>query len=146
MTIEDRFKKAIQTRNDGNLKLAIDEFHDIIKDYPNDHKISGVYTVLAGVYKDLDMNMDAMIWFKKATILNPSSELASLGLYISYTKLGNYQEAINELKRYLSEYPADRYKLTLKELLNDLEVGYAVNFRDTIVKLARMHNVNLPNQ
>ena len=143
MTIDDRFKQAIQKRNSGNLNSAISDFQSIIKDYSDDPRISGVYIVIAGVYNDLKMYDDAMVNFKKATKLDPQSELASLGLYLSYVELGEDKKAVEELKRYLDEYPADRYKITLQELLADLQDGYALDFKETIVRLAEKNDVRL---
>ena len=144
MTIEDRFKKGIQFRNDGKLTLAKDTFAKIINDYPRYQKLSVVYTVLGGVYKDLGLVNDAKFCFRNATELNPKSELASLGLYLTLVKSEEYEQAIEELKRYLDDYPAKNYKITLTELLNDLEVGYAGDFKEVILMLAQKNDVRLP--
>lgn len=144
MDIEERFKEAISTRNSGNLELAAKMLDDITKEYPNHPKIGGIYTVLGNVYDDLDLLSMALNCFIKATKLNPSSELSSLGLYLIYTKLEEYEDAIRELKRYLDKYPAKNYKTTLEELLNDMEVGYALSYKETIIDLAKKHNVSLP--
>ncbi|CAN5270171.1 hypothetical protein BH23BAC1_BH23BAC1_37560 [soil metagenome] len=105
--------------------------------------MSRIITILAGVYQDLEEYENAKLFFKKATKLSPKSELASLGLYLSIVKLGKYKEAINELERYLILYPANRYKTTLIELLTDLEGGYAQNFKETILFLAKKNNIKL---
>ncbi|MDW7694031.1 tetratricopeptide repeat protein [Flammeovirgaceae bacterium SG7u.111] len=136
-SIEELFREAISIRNQGDLQKAISSFEEIIKTYPNHPKISGVFTLLAGVYNDKGATHNAMLNFKKATELNPKSELASLGLYLSYVKLEEYDKAIEELGRYLDKYPAERYKITLEELLTDLEQGYAINYKGIIKELAQ---------
>lgn len=141
LSIEEWFKKAISIRDNGDLEKAIQEFLEIINNYSNHPKISGVFIVLGGIYDDLDDRVNSMTYFKKASELNPKSELASLGLYLSYVKLREYDEAIKELKRYLNKYPAERYKTTLQELLDDLSHGYAKNFESTIIKLAKKHHL-----
>ena len=143
MSIDDRFKKAIQLRDNGNLELAKEEFCSIINEYSDDPKIAGVYTVLAGVYKDLSMFENARSALQEAIKLNPRSELASLGLYLIHVKLYEYEEAIGELKRYVSSYEPNRYKVTIQELLGDLEMGFASDFKDDIVALAEKHNITL---
>lgn len=143
LSIEERFKKAISIRNEGELRKAIPEFQEIIDLYPSHPKIGGVLSVLAGIYQDLGEYNSAKLYFKKASELNPKSEIASLGLYLSCVKLLEYDEAIKELERYLSEYPADRYKVTLTELLGDLEQGYIADFKEIILRLAQKHDVRL---
>jgi tetratricopeptide (TPR) repeat protein len=141
VTIEDMFEGAIKLRDNGEPENAIKEFLKIIDMYPNDSKIGGVYTTLAGVYDDLNDYNNSLVNFKRATELNPKSELASLGLYLSYVKLNNYEIAINELKRYLDLYPAGLYKDTLEELLGDMKDGYALKYKDTIMQLAKMNGL-----
>ena len=51
---------------------------------------------------------------------------------------------IEELERFLFKYPANHYKVTLQELLNDLEVGFATDFKDRIIELANKIGVKLP--
>jgi tetratricopeptide (TPR) repeat protein len=141
VTIEDMFEGAIKLRDNGKPENAIKEFLKIIDMYPNDSKIGGVYTTLAGVYDDLNDYNNSLVNFKRATELNPKSELASLGLYLSYVKLNNYEMAINELKRYLDIYPAGLYKDTLEELLGDMKDGYALKYKDTIMQLAKINGL-----
>src|SRR5258705_13696886 len=96
-TIEEMFEGAINLRNNGKLENAIKKFLKIVAIHPNHPKIGGVYTTLAGVYSDLNDYNNSLVNFKKATELNPKSELASLGLYVSYAELGRGEEAIGEL-------------------------------------------------
>jgi tetratricopeptide (TPR) repeat protein len=141
MTIQEMFKEAIELRNKGKLEEAIHQFLSIIKAYPTDPKISGVYATLAGIYSDLEDYEKAYINFKEASRLNPKSELASLGLYISLVELGKDEEAIIEMKRYLASYPADLYKTTLEELLEGLEKGFMVAHRELITSLAEKNRI-----
>jgi len=141
--IDDLFNKGIELRDRGNLSEAVGVFQKIIQNYSSDSKIVGIYTVLAGVYFDLNDFNESLRYFEKATQLKPKSELASLGLYLSYLELKKHEKAIQELMRYLDQYPADLYKDTLEELLGDLQEGYAANFKDTILRLAEKHGVHL---
>lgn len=143
LTVDERFKVAISLRNEGKFKEAAHELLAIIETNSDHPKLSGMISVLAGIYRDMNQDDVAKDYFKQATELNEKSELASLGLYLSLVKLGEYNEAIAELKRYLDKYPADRYKVTLTELLGDLEIGYVSDFKETIVELARKNGVNL---
>lgn len=141
--INERFKLGISYRNEGRFKNAIEEFQSIVESYPNHPKIAGILTVLAGVYDDLGDVDNAMIYFKRATQLSPKSEMASIGLYLSYVELEMYNDAVTELERYLTNYPAKDYKVTLAELLGDLESGFAIAYKDIILGLAKKHSVSL---
>ena len=139
-TIDSMFELAIELRDKGELRDSIKVFSKILSDYPSD-KINGVHLVLAGVHFDLREYDKAFINFKRATELNPKSELASLGLYVTYVKLDRDEEAIGELIRYLKDYPAKLYKDTLEELLEGLEKGYMTNYEDDIRELAKINGV-----
>lgn len=144
-TIDDLFELGIELRNKAALRDSVGVFLKILHDYPDHKKISGVYSVLGGVYKDLKEHENALTSFKKASDLNPKSELASLGLYIIYAELDRDEEAIKELIRYLRQFPADLYKDTLEELLEGLEQGYMTDFKDEINELAKINGVELPD-
>jgi len=75
--------------------------------------------------------------------LNPKSELASLGLYLTYAELDRDEEGIKELIRYLRQFPADLYKDTLEELLEGFEQGYMTDFKNEITELAKINGVEL---
>ena len=140
-TIEKMFESAIELRDKHELRASIEILSRIVADFPTDSRISGVHGVLGGVYNDLEDHKNALENFKKATILNPKSELASLGLYVSYVKLDNDEEAIRELFRYLNNSPAELYKTTLKELLEGLEKGYMAKYETEIKILAKKNGV-----
>jgi tetratricopeptide (TPR) repeat protein len=96
---------------------------------------------LGGVYFNLNEFQSSKEYFEKASGLKPQSELASLGLYLSYIELENFEKAIEELKRFLDKYPAELYKTTLGELLEDMENGYALTFKETILPLAKRNGL-----
>ncbi|MEJ7643738.1 MAG: tetratricopeptide repeat protein [Chryseolinea sp.] len=145
MAIDKLFELGIELRDKGDLRDSVGVFSKIIDDYPNDEKISGVYLVLGGVYSDLKEHEKALVNFRMATDMNPKSELASLGLYITYVKLDRDEEAIRELIRYLRQFPANLYKDTLEELLEGLDQGYMTDFKVEINKLAKMNGVEPPD-
>ena len=137
------FDSAIDSRDKGELRDAVAILSKIVDNYSNDKAIAGVYGVLAGVYMDLEEYEKALDNFKKATILSPKSELASLGLYVSYVMVDKDEEAIGELIRYLKNYPADMYKITLGELLEGLGDGYMTDYEKEIRNLAKINGVEL---
>jgi tetratricopeptide (TPR) repeat protein len=141
--IDQMFELAIELRDSGDLRDAVGVLSRIVDTYSEDRGIAGVHTVLGGVYSDLNEHEKALENFKKATILNEKSELASLGLYIAYVKLDKDEEAIREMKRYLKSFPADLYKGTLEELLEGLQDGYMTDYKNEIEELAKINGVAL---
>jgi len=135
------FELATELRDKGELRDSVGVLLRILDNYPTDKGIFGVHLVLGGVFSDLKEHEKAVDNFKKATDLNPKSEIASLGLYVTYTKLDRDEEAIGELKRYLRQFPADLYKDTLEELLADIEEGYLQKFKEDIKELAKRNGV-----
>jgi tetratricopeptide (TPR) repeat protein len=144
-TIDEMFGLAIELRDRGELKDATGVLKKIIENYPGDERVGDIYSVLGGIYADLNEHNNALVSFKRATQLSPNSELASLGLYLSYKKLDKDEDAILELIRYLKYYPANMYKVTLEELLEGLQDGYMVKYKHDIIQLARLNRVNFFN-
>ena len=141
MPIENLFEIALSLRKGGNDTKAIAKCEEILREYPTHPKIIGVIIVLAGIHQKCKNFEKSLKYFKRGTELEPKSELASLGAYLSYANLNRYDEAICELKRYLDKYSANRYKITLEELLKDLENGYGLKYKDIILKLSEKHGV-----
>jgi tetratricopeptide (TPR) repeat protein len=144
-TIDKMFELGIELRDKGDLRNSVGVFSKILDDHPDDKEMGGVHLVLGGVYMDLEEYEKALFNLKKATDLNPKSELASLCLYLVYTKLDRDVEAIEELTSYLRQFPAKLYKDTLEELLEGLEEGFMTNFKDEINELAKINGVELPD-
>ena len=140
-TIEKMFDSAIELRDKGKVRDAAEVLSTIIAQFSTDSRISGVHGVLGGIYNDLEEHEKAFENFQKAAILNPKSELASLGLYLSYVKLDKSEKAIVELFRYLTSNPAELYRDTLEELLEGLEKGYMTDYGKEIKEVARKNGV-----
>lgn len=63
-------------------------------------------------------------------------------MYLSYVELNRDEDAIQELIKYLTHYPASLYKDTLTELLEDLKDGYMTNYQKEILMLALKNSVS----
>jgi tetratricopeptide (TPR) repeat protein len=140
--IDDLFRKGIEARNKGAMDDAIMYFSKILKEFPEHRQLGGVHTVLAGVFHNLGNIRKSIFHFKKATISDPASELASLGLYVSYVEAKEDEKALNEIIRYLSSNPARIYKDTLKELLVDVKSGNLERYKKVILELANANGVS----
>ncbi len=139
--MDEMFSNAIRLRNEERYDDAKALLREIIKAFPDHRNIATVHSVLAGILYDQNKAHQSLHHFKIATSLVPGSELASLGVYLSFIKIESYNEAIAELNRYLSKYKADMYLDTLEELIADLKNGYARDHESVIIRLAKKHNV-----
>jgi tetratricopeptide (TPR) repeat protein len=142
-TLDSMFELATELRDSGQLQDSINVLSKILDQYPVDKKTYVVYTVLGGVYRDLEENEKALLNFKQAIELNPKYELASLCLYVTLVKLDRDIEAIDEMTRYLSIYPANLYKDTLEELLEGLKDGYMTDYEESIRNFAKKNGVEI---
>ncbi len=140
-TINSMFGLAIDLRDEGEFEHAIGVLKEILRSHPNHDKAYMIYAVIAGVYSDLEEWDSAMVNFRTATELNPASELASLGLYVSLAESGKDVEAVHELIRYLETYPAELYRDSLEELLTRLSDGYMIEYQEQIRRLAEKNGL-----
>lgn len=142
-TIDSLFGLAIELRNNGKLRESVNVLSKILLDFPSDTRTHSVYSVIGGVHADLGEHEKALINFEKAAELNPGSELASLGLYVTLAKLNRDEEAIHVLISYLKSHPADLYISALEELLEGFEKGYMTDYEDDIRNLAKVNGVGI---
>ena len=85
--IDQLFDEAIKLRDCGKLKESVNICLQIVNLYPDDPHRAIVFAVLAGLYSDLKDPSNSYLYFNKATILNPKSEIASLGMYIALCEM-----------------------------------------------------------
>jgi len=84
--------------------------------------------------------------YKKSVEIFPDDELSSLGKYLELIELSKYKFAIQELDRYLKKFPAKKYKTTLRELLDDMQNGSAIDFKNIIFKHCKNNNINISDR
>jgi tetratricopeptide (TPR) repeat protein len=142
-TIESLFELAIELRDSGNFDHSIGVLSKVLDRYPGNDSIYKVYVIRGGIYNSQGQHKMALEDFKRATHLNPKSEFASLGLYISYTELSQHEDAIRELIRYLVSYPAEFYRDTLAELLHSLDESYMAMYAEDIRRIARKNGIEM---
>ncbi|MGF1637607.1 MAG: tol-pal system YbgF family protein, partial [Cyclobacteriaceae bacterium] len=73
-----------------------------------------IYKALAQVYYLDNQYKEALGYLKIVTQSSPENELYSTALFDCYLELRDNESAFAELNRFLSQYPAIRYKVTLK--------------------------------
>ncbi len=143
-TIKNMFALAHDLWDQDKPKDSVNVLLKILEENPADKKIHlEAYLLLGAVYWDLKENEKSLDNYKKAADIDPKSEIASQGQYITYVKLGRDEEGIYELFRYLDEHPADLYKTSLEELLEGLKRGFMSDFETQIRDLAKINNVQI---
>lgn len=143
MSIKTLFKLAQKKREEGAYIEALKTIKEVIEKYPNSTQLYKILTLQGGIYFHIGDFEKAITSYTEVLKLEPSFELASLGIYLSYKELQEDSKAIHELEHFLNKYEADLYKTTIEELLEGLEQGYAKNFEIIIKGLAKKNNVSL---
>ena len=94
-----------RSRNDDTEGVVM-AMRELVKRRPD----SGVFAaVLANALKTLAMTDEAVSYFKLAVSLSPRSEKVSLGLFHCLWANGKQEEALEEMKRFLSLANSDDY-------------------------------------
>jgi hypothetical protein len=110
-------EEAILLNNKELYKEALVILLSIEAKYKKSSVINGLIASAFYAIKEYGISTD---YFKKTTKLKPSSELASLGLFHSLWELKEYKRAYKEMDRFLFSNVANNYKVTLKELYEQL--------------------------
>ena len=105
-----QFDKAVGLVNAGSSESAIPIFKSILQSTPND-----VVTLVAlgGVFMELEHNEEAIWAFEKASKLKPEAEMISVGLFHCYWQAGMYDQAFQEMRRFVSLKYSAEYALIL---------------------------------
>ena len=105
-------------RNKKEYTKAISILKRLNKKYKNNSVISGL---LGTAFFEIANYARSKYYFKKATILNEKSELASLGLFHTLIILGREILALNELDRFVSVNKPVKYKKTISDLKKSIK-------------------------
>jgi tetratricopeptide (TPR) repeat protein len=122
---------AMQFNNKGKHKNALEILLQLEKKYTNSSMVCGI---LATTYHFLKDHENTLKYFAKTTLLNPNSELASLGLFHELWKIGKYKQAFTEMNRFLNSNEPKNYKVTLQEFFEQLSEETPKYQKEIIVK------------
>ena len=110
----ERFEQAIQFNKQGMYDEAISIFDSLTKEKPNQASIFGM---LAYSYWQKQDIKNTIKTFKISIQLSPLSESASLGLFHALWEAGQRNEALVEVKRFISSGGKSKdYDEILKEI------------------------------
>lgn len=109
--------KVFEYKNGRRFAEGLRVLKTLNKRIKNDRVIAGL---MATFYYEQKKYKYSARYFKKTTVLSPHSELASLGLFHSLVHINKFSLAVKELKRYVSGNKIRLYKITIKELRQNI--------------------------
>ena len=132
--IEPDFNEALRLfHEEGRAKEALEILSRIAELHPN---FPAVFGVMGGIYKLTGDLRNAARYFRRVIELNPKSELASRGLFMSLYRVGRKDEAWAEARRFLSIAESKEYV----RMIHEINTAHAS--QSTGVKLGTMPNDN----
>ena len=117
-TYDKQLKEVFSLKANGKFKEGIILLKQMNKKFENDRKILGL---LGTLFYQLEDYNNSSKYFRRASEVNPSSELSSLGLFHSYMELGKIIPALKEITRFCSLNSPKRYKITIGELNENID-------------------------
>lgn len=106
--------KAFELNSKRDIAGAADILREILQHIPDDDDISlGLAGTLLREAGDFENAVDA---FRRVAAFRPDSERGSLGLFLSLWRLERYDEALDELVRFISRYGSEDHDLLLSEM------------------------------
>lgn len=113
---QSRFEEALRVRDEGRFLEAEQMLSELAKEDPGNLAIT---LARAGVLFKMNNFSEAAQLFGDIIRSQPSTELASRGLFHSLWKMGRYDEAFEEMKRFLSMADSEAYFDLLSDLRRD---------------------------
>ena len=111
------FDRAMKLRDEGAYEQAVRLFETLLTEETDGQTRVAAYIQLGHIYTFcLDLPAKGESYFRAATELVPSYDVASLGLFHSLHDQGRDTEALDEMKRYTSQYSSDEYMQLAKEM------------------------------
>jgi len=142
---ESLFKEKVNhvlalKNSDKNIE-AIKELKKLLEEYPEK---AVLYGLMGGLYSHQDDYEFAIKYYEKLLELNPKSEAGSTGLFHALNETNRGDEALEEMKRYLSTYGSkkDNYKWILQDLVDGIEEPILQPYREFILEQASKYNIS----
>jgi predicted Zn-dependent protease len=111
--IRPEVEKALEMWHEGELERALETLVPLTKLYPD---YPAVFGALGGIYHSKGDHLKAAECFRRVVQLSPTRELPSLGLFHSLLELGHVEEALSEMKRFLSVASSKEYERLMTEV------------------------------
>ena len=114
----DNFKLFFDLREKKEYDKAISILKKLNKKIKNNSVISGL---LGFAFFEIASYKKSKYYFRKTTMLNENSELASLGLFHTLNILGSEMLALKELDRFVKTSKPVKYKKTILDLKKSIK-------------------------
>jgi predicted Zn-dependent protease len=111
--IRAEVNQAIDLWHAGSLDFALEILLRLADEQPSYPTLHGL---LGAVYRSKGDHKSAVGSFRRAVQLSPRKELPSLGLFHSLYALGRKNEAVIEMKRFLSVSKSEEYNRLIVEM------------------------------
>ncbi len=131
ININSSIKKARYLYNHSKYKESKEILVSLLGENIDKKQSFMIFTFLGANFQELKEYEKAISFFKKALKIYEKAEVVSLGIYLCYVCLEEYDLAFEEIFRFLKSHKAEIYKDTLEELLTDVKSG-SINDEDTI--------------
>ena len=107
------FKQASDLWHDGEPQAALEIFHRLAAEHPQQPAITGMIGSIYFSEKDYEQ---ARVYFHETVCMSPKSELASRGLFHSLWQIGERDAAFAEMKRFVSISESAEYDRLICEM------------------------------
>ena len=115
---KDIINQALELNSKCKYHVALALLLSIQEKYKESSVLNGL---IATTYSYLKDSENSTKYFIKTANLNPNSELASLGMFQGLFDKGEYEDAYNEMDRFLGLNEPKHYIITLEELYEQLD-------------------------
>jgi len=136
--------ESIKYNDELNFNKSLSILFDCLDKYlqiDSTKGLSTIYCHIANNFYDLEQLECSLYYYNLGLKHTPNDELSSLGKYIVLVDMKRSEDAFHELIRFLENNPAELYKVTLEELLEDLKNGYMKDFESEIKNLAKNNGI-----
>ncbi len=111
-TIEQRLKNARDLLEAGNTEQGRMVLLELLRDEPNN---TTALLILGGVYFTEKKYTEAEMVYERLILAEPGSGLLSTALFNTLWQQGRYEEAAEEIRRFISVADKDQERATLEK-------------------------------
>lgn len=114
--LKSKFAAAVKCKESGQLESAKEMLEALAKEDPSS---TAILAVLADTYWDMQLLEMSVVTFKRAIRLSPKLEAVSLGLFHCLWQLKRREEALDEVKRFMSVSDSKDYRKIIDQINNE---------------------------
>jgi predicted Zn-dependent protease len=116
--LAEQFDEALRLRDAGDISGAERILSGLALESP---QRAYVLLQLGNVQEKMGRALEAAASYRRATELSPSYELPSISLFHVLYRLGEVDEAFNEMRRFRSQFPSPAYDELIRDINREVE-------------------------